>query len=187
MALSTSLSIARQDSLSAERRQLTVMFCDLVGSTQLARKLDPEDLRDVTPLVGRDEEIMILERRWERAKAGEGQIALISREPGIGKSRLTETLIDQISGDPHIRLRYQRSPHHINSVLHPVIDQPAIRRGYPSPAGKCRYADLGAIPTDLVRWSNSGDTIRNSLPDRRTPDAVYFEQVAPRTRRSETR
>src|SRR5688500_2595998 len=32
---------------SAERRQLTVIFCDLVGSTALASRLDPEDLRDI--------------------------------------------------------------------------------------------------------------------------------------------
>jgi class 3 adenylate cyclase/tetratricopeptide (TPR) repeat protein len=79
--------------------------------------------RYLTPLVGRQEEIMLLHRRWERASSGEGQIALISGEPGIGKSRLTEALIDQVAGEPHVRLRFQCSPHHINSALHPVVDQ----------------------------------------------------------------
>ena len=44
------------------------------------------------PLVGRDEEIDLLLRRWARAKAGDGQVVLISGEPGIGKSRITVEL-----------------------------------------------------------------------------------------------
>jgi len=38
----------------AERRQLTVMFCDLVGSTALSARLDPEDLREVTRMPARE-------------------------------------------------------------------------------------------------------------------------------------
>ena len=53
----------------------------------------------------RVEEIDLLLRRWERAKAGEGSVVLISGEPGIGKSRIAETVIERLSGEPHIRLR----------------------------------------------------------------------------------
>jgi class 3 adenylate cyclase len=75
------------------------------------------------PLVGREEEVELLLRRWEQAKNGEGRVVLIAGEPGIGKSRLTAALSEQIGTDPHTRLRYFCSQHHQNSALHPVIVQ----------------------------------------------------------------
>jgi class 3 adenylate cyclase len=65
-----------------------------------------------TPMVGRDEEMTLLVRRWEQAKTGEGQIVLVSGEPGIGKSRLAETMVERLAGEPHTRLRFFCSPHH---------------------------------------------------------------------------
>ena len=83
-----------------------------------------EALRVVTtPLVGRDEEIELLLRRWEQAKRGDGCVVLLSGEPGIGKSRLVQTLLERLSGEPHTRLRYFCSPHHQNSALYPSIMQ----------------------------------------------------------------
>jgi class 3 adenylate cyclase/tetratricopeptide (TPR) repeat protein len=76
-----------------------------------------------TPLVGRDEEVALLMRRWEQAKAGDGQIVLISGEPGIGKSRIAETVAERLATEPHIRLRYFCSRHHEDSALHPAISQ----------------------------------------------------------------
>ena len=76
-----------------------------------------------TPLVGRDEEVELLLRRWEQAKSGEGRVVLISGEPGIGKSRLTAALYEHIAGEPHTRLRYFCSPHHQDSALYPFIVQ----------------------------------------------------------------
>jgi class 3 adenylate cyclase/tetratricopeptide (TPR) repeat protein len=76
-----------------------------------------------TPLVGRDEEMELLCRRWGQAKAGNGRVVLISAEPGVGKSRLAEALAERIATEPHTRLRYFCSPHHIDSALYPVITQ----------------------------------------------------------------
>jgi class 3 adenylate cyclase/predicted ATPase len=76
-----------------------------------------------TPLVGRDEEIDLLMRRWEQAKRGDGQVVLISGEPGIGKSRIAQTIVERISGQSHTRLRYFCSPHHQDSALYPSITQ----------------------------------------------------------------
>ena len=76
-----------------------------------------------TPLVGRDEEVDLLVRRWQQAKSGEGRVVLISGEPGIGKSRLTAALSERIETEPHTRLRYFCSPHHQDSALYPFIAQ----------------------------------------------------------------
>src|SRR5271165_1344608 len=74
-------------------------------------------------LIGREEEIDLLLRRWARAKAGDGQIVLVSGEPGIGKSRITAALEDQLQAEPYLRLRYFCSPYHQDSELYPFIDQ----------------------------------------------------------------
>jgi class 3 adenylate cyclase len=78
---------------------------------------------EATPLVGRDEELDLLLRRWHQVKAGEGRVVLVSGEPGIGKSRLTAALSERIVSDPHTRLRYFCSPYHQDSALHPFIVQ----------------------------------------------------------------
>ncbi len=75
----------------------------------------------LSPLVGRDEEIDVLLRRWASAKAGDGQVVLVSGEPGLGKSRLTAALEERLCAEPHTRLRYQCSPYHRDSVLHPFV------------------------------------------------------------------
>ncbi|BCG96918.1 adenylate/guanylate cyclase domain-containing protein [Mesorhizobium sp. 131-2-1] len=76
-----------------------------------------------TPMVGREEEVHLLQRHWHRAKSGEGRVVLLSGEPGIGKSRLTVTLQERIQNEPYTRLRYFCSPHHQDSALHPTIAQ----------------------------------------------------------------
>lgn len=76
-----------------------------------------------TPLIGREEEIALLTRRWERAKAGDGSVVLIVGEPGIGKSRIAQTLLEQLGKEPHTRLRYFCSPHYQDSALYPSIAQ----------------------------------------------------------------
>ena len=77
----------------------------------------------LTDLVGREEELELLLRRWSKAKTGEGQVALLSGEPGIGKSRLTAALMERLTTEPHTRLRYFCSPQRTDSALYPIISQ----------------------------------------------------------------
>jgi predicted ATPase len=76
-----------------------------------------------TPLVGRDEEVDLLLRRWEQAKRGEGWVVLISGEPGIGKSRIAETIRERLGPESHTRVRFFCSPYHQDSALYPAIAQ----------------------------------------------------------------
>ena len=77
----------------------------------------------LTELVGREEELELLLRRWSKARSGEGQVVLISGEPGIGKSRLTAALLERLASEPHTRLRYFCSPQHTDSAFYPIISQ----------------------------------------------------------------
>ena len=77
----------------------------------------------LTELVGREEELELLLRRWAKAKTGKGQVVLLSGEAGIGKSRLTAALLERLADEPHTRLRYFCSPQHTDSALYPIISQ----------------------------------------------------------------
>jgi class 3 adenylate cyclase/predicted ATPase len=77
----------------------------------------------LTPLVGREEEIALLLRRWQDVEDGEGQVMLIGGEPGIGKSRLARVLRERLQDKPYTVLRYQCSPYHVHSALYPTIEQ----------------------------------------------------------------
>ena len=84
----------------------------------------------LTELVGRDEELELLIRRWSKAKTGEGQVVLLSGEPGIGKSRLTAAVLERLAVEPHTRLRYFCSPQHTDSALYPIISQMERAAGF---------------------------------------------------------
>jgi predicted ATPase len=84
----------------------------------------------VTELVGREEELELLLRRWSKAKTGEGQVVLVSGEPGIGKSRLTAAPLERIASEPHTRLRYFCSPQRTDSALYPIINQMERAAGF---------------------------------------------------------
>ena len=76
----------------------------------------------VTPLVGREQELGLLLDRWQQAQEGEGQVVLLSGEPGIGKSRVLSTLRERLTAQGAQAVRFQCSPYHINSAFYPSID-----------------------------------------------------------------
>ena len=145
--------------------------------------LHPEGL---TSLVGREEELELLTRRWAKAKAGEGQVVLVSGEPGIGKSRLTMALKEHIQYEPHARLRYFCSPQHVDSAFYPIIGE--LERA----AGFAREDDLKTtldkLDAELERRAtpaNEGELFANMLSlggDGRYPEL----SLTPQQRRRKT-
>ena len=100
--------------------------------------------RHLTPLVGRDEEIGMLMRRWERARQGDGQLMLIVGEPGLGKSRLIEEFHTRLRETPHTWVEWSCSQLLQNTPLHPVTEWGRQRFGGADVPAERRLADLGS-------------------------------------------
>ena len=95
----------------------------VLGASKVENRFEARHQSGTSPLLGREEELDLLLRRWEQAKRGEGRVVLVTGEPGIGKSRLTRALQERLRTDPHIPLTYHCSPYHQDSALHPIIGQ----------------------------------------------------------------
>ncbi len=92
------------------------------GPSGVPSRLAGVDAAGLTPLVGRDEEVALLRRRWERAAAGDSQVVLVSGEAGIGKSRLVRVLTDDLVDEMHGRIEWRCSPFYQNSAFYPVVE-----------------------------------------------------------------
>ena len=140
----------------------------------------------LTDLVGREEELELLLRRWSKAKTGEGQVVLLSGEPGIGKSRLTAALLEAIAPEPHTRLRNFCSPQHTDSALYPTIGQ--IERAAGFSRDDSWQAKLDKVDALLAQSSTSARDVALvaemlSLPN----DGRYpVLELAPQQRRQQT-
>jgi class 3 adenylate cyclase/predicted ATPase len=123
----------------------------------------------LTSLVGRQEELDLLLRRWSKAMNGEGQVVLLSGEAGIGKSRLIAALFEHLATEPQTRLRYFCSPQHTDSPFYPIIRQmervagfahddtaqtkldkldTMLAHGFTPPQGVALLADMLSLPND---------------------------------------
>jgi len=85
-------------------------------------RLEVAHARGLTPLVGRESEVTLLLERWEQAKAGHGQVVLLSGEAGIGKSRLVQVLKDHVAHEPHVRWECRSAEYSQNTALFPLVD-----------------------------------------------------------------
>ena len=140
----------------------------------------------LTALVGREEELELLLRRWSRAKTGEGQVVLLSGEAGIGKSRLTAALMEHLATEPHTRLRYFCSPQHTDSALYPIISQMERAAGLAyddTPQAKLDKLDAALAPTSTSTQDAALFAEMLSLPN----DGRYpVLDLAPQQRRQRT-
>jgi predicted ATPase len=100
-----------------------VHVCQVLGLSKIESRFEARHLSGTSSLLGREEELDLLLRRWEEAKRGEGRVVLLTGEPGIGKSRIARALQDRIGSDPHTALSYFCSPLHQSSALYPIIGQ----------------------------------------------------------------
>jgi hypothetical protein len=109
-------------------------------ASSVASRFEAQHETSLTPLVGRDEEFALLLRRWRQAVGAEGRVVLLSGEPGIGKSRLTVALEEQLQAERHTLLRHFCSPMHTDSTLYPFISQLERAAGFKrneSDNGRC--------------------------------------------------
>jgi predicted ATPase/class 3 adenylate cyclase len=95
----------------------------VIGECVVESRFDAMRPKRLSRFVGRQEELNRLFNYWKQAKRGTGQVVLLCGEPGIGKSRISKMLLDSIADEPHVKIRYQCSPHHTNSPFFPVINQ----------------------------------------------------------------
>src|SRR5262249_40501191 len=140
----------------------------------------------VTELVGREEELELLLRRWSRAKSGQGQVVLLCGEAGIGKSRLTAALLERLTGESYTRLRYFCSPQHTDSALYPIISQMERAAGFTH--ADTRQAKLHKLDAALALSSTSIQDAALfaellSLPNDGRYPAI---ELSPRQRRQKT-
>jgi class 3 adenylate cyclase/tetratricopeptide (TPR) repeat protein len=118
----------------------------VLGASAAESRFEADHRAGLTPLVGREEEVELLMRRWRQAKGGEGSVVLLAGEPGIGKSRVAETVLERLSGEPHTRLRIFCSPHHRDTALYPSITQLERAAGFRrEDAGAERLEKLAAV------------------------------------------
>ena len=121
--------------------------------SSIASRFEALHATGLTALVGREEELELLLRRWSKAKTGEGHVVLLSGEAGIGKSRLTAALLETLAGESHTRLRYFCSPQHTDSALYPIISQ--MERAAAFTHGDTAQAKLDKLDALLVQTSTS--------------------------------
>jgi class 3 adenylate cyclase/predicted ATPase len=136
--------------------------------------------RHLTPLVGRDEELAMLMRRWERARQGDGQLVLIVGEPGLGKSRLIEEFHARLRETPHTWLEWSCSQLLQNTPLHPIAESVRLRFGGSDVSAEQRLAELenflSQVKLDPVENATLlAPLLDIPLPSERTPSLAAEE------------
>lgn len=93
----------------------------VIGGRERESRFAAKQQGDLTPIVGREQELRLINECWNKAVAGNGQLVLVSGEAGIGKSRIVKAVSDHVGSEKHIRITCQCSPYHTDSAFYPVI------------------------------------------------------------------
>ena len=135
-----------------------VMAAQVLSESTVESRFEALRSATLSPLVGRDEEVQLLLRRWAQAKDGEGQIVLISGEAGIGKSRIVAALQERLEPERPVRLRYFCSPHRRDSALFPIIARLERAAGFTRDDAPRRNSTScgAAVPVRRQRSGNRG-------------------------------
>jgi class 3 adenylate cyclase/tetratricopeptide (TPR) repeat protein len=137
--------------------------------------------RALTPLVGREEELERLGRRWERARSGEGQLVLVVGEPGIGKSRLIEEFHAQLGETPHTWVEWSSSQLLQNTPLHPIVEWGRLRFGGADAPVERRLADLESalrsVGLDAAEYAPALALLAEGPPAEERPGRLAPEEL----------
>ncbi len=143
---------ACQDLGSQELKGLTtpVAVHQVLGESGVQGRFEAAVQKGLTPLVGREEELGLLQRRWEQAKEGAGQVVLLGGEPGIGKSRLVQELKEHVNVAGATCIEFHCSPYHQNSALYPIIEH--LQSLLQFSRDEAPVTKLGKLQQALVRY-----------------------------------
>ena len=156
--------------LNVQRQVAGLFVAEELGARELKGVSDPVQLfriirasggrrrggaRALTPFVGREEELGLLARRWERARAGEGQLVLIVGEPGLGKSRLIEEFHARLAETPHTWVEWSASQLLQNTPLHPIAEWGRLRFGGDAARRTAPRRSRGHVALDRPRPSRT--------------------------------
>jgi class 3 adenylate cyclase len=122
----------------------------VLGPSKIESRFEARHQSGTSPLLGREEELELLLRRWEEAKRGEGRVVLVTGEPGIGKSRLLAALQEALAAEEYVPLIWYCSPQHVDSALYPIITRMERAAGFvPGDGPEARAAKLAALLAPL--------------------------------------
>jgi hypothetical protein len=151
----------------------------VIGERAVASRFEAQHAQELTPLVGRNSEVLLLQERWASARDGEGQVVLLSGEAGIGKSRISQALRERLSAEPSTTLLWQCSPYFSSSALYPVAQQLERVAGIvaaDAPAERATKLEQALVATGLGSAS-VGHLLRLlGLPDQGRLPAVQSAQ-----------
>ena len=147
-----------------------VSACHVVGERRVESRFKARRSHEITQLIGRDRELRQLSTLWDQVKCWEGQVALVSGEPGIGKSHLCEAFMDRISYEPHATIRYQCSPYRRNSPFYPIISQLEQAIGFEqSDTPEIKLEKLNAALSQAVKATQNDTLLYADLLSIKTP------------------
>ena len=159
----------------------------VLGASGVESRFEAQHKTRLTPLIGRDEEIELLLRRWQRCAHGEGCVVVLTGEPGIGKSHIALALQERIQAEPHITVRQFCSAHHTNSALHPFIRQ--LERAARFERSDSPTAKFAKLETLLVQSGADADQvvpILASLLSLPPDDRYRVPELSPQKRKEMT-